>query len=852
MKRLLTLGGSLVFITALWAQAGYFYPNSGPMNAAIPTPEQFLGYPIGSYHTRYDRIVAYFETLARLSDKAQLEVLGNTYENRPLIALIVTSAANQSRLEEIRQRHLQRNTATAYDDEPIVIQIAANVHGNEASGGESALLTAYYLLANESEQVKNWLDNMVILIVPVQNPDGRDRFNTWVNMHKGTPPVADPFDREHTEAWPGGRMNHYWFDPNRDWFLLVHPETQALARFVHKWRPYVLVDHHEMGTNSTFYFDPGKPSSDNPLIPDRLYKSVYPKFSKYFEQAMNKLGSLYFTREVFDKLYPGYGSSYINFYGGAGFLFEQASSRGQVQETPTGQITFAFAIRNQFHAALATLQAAYSERKELLEMRREFFRVSREQAIKSPIKGYVFGQASDPTRTNAFVNLCLQHEIEVYELASNFSAGGYQFEKGSAYFVPTDQPNYVMVRSLFEKSIPYADSLFYDASAWSMIHAFNLPYAEIKSNFTKGEKVVAPKVANPPPVEKAPYGYVIRWTDYNAAQAVYRLLEGGAVVQAAFRPFSFNINGKNENFGYGTIFIPVQQQKITSDSLYQLLKKVQLQAKIVIYSLATGRSIEGIDLGSNYMRALRKPEALLVVGQGVSAYEAGEVWHLLDQRIGMPIAKVDVSNLSRVNLNRYNTIIMVNGTYTTIEKAVVERLKAWVQNGGTLIAQKSAAEWAIKNELTKEKLLPSDTTKRDKPLRYDYDNAVYIEGAKSIGGVILEMDLDITHPLGFGFQSRKVSVFRNGTTFFKPSENPYNTVGQYTASPLIGGYLSDQNLKKVQKSAAILASSEAAGRVILFADNPNFRGIWYGTNRLFFNALIFGNHINTPTVISQE
>lgn len=852
MKRFfITLLCLHALIGGAMAQANYFYPNSGPMNPAIPTPEQFLGYPLGSHHTRYDRIVAYFQELARVSDKATFEVFGQTYEQRPLVALIITSPANHNRLEDIRQKHLQRNTSTAYDNEPIVVQIAANVHGNEASGGESTMLTAYYLLASESEEVKNWLNNMVILIEPVQNPDGRDRFNNWVNMHKASPLVADPLDREHNEVWPGGRMNHYWFDPNRDWFLLVHPEAQARARFLHKWRPYVFVDHHEMGTNSTFYFDPGKPSSDNPLVPDRLYKQVYPKFSKYFEQAMNGIGSQYFTREVFDKLYPGYGSSYINFYGGAGFLFEQASSRGHVQETPTGQITFAFAIRNQFLSALATLRGAQNERSELLNMRRDFFRSSREQAARNPVKGYVFGDANDATRTNAFVNLCLQHEVEVYEIATPFSLSGNRFEKGSAYVVPTEQPNYIMVRSLFEKAIPYADSLFYDASSWSMVHAFNLPYAEIRAPFTKGARVEVPKVATPATVEKAPYGYLIRWTDYNAAQAVYHLQEGGAVVQAAFRPFSMNINGKTENFGYGTIFLPIQQQKISADSLFNLLKKVQAQAKIAIYGIATGRSIDGIDLGSNYIRTLKKPEVLMIVGQGVSPYEAGEVWHLLDQRIGMPVSKVEIGNLNRINWNRYNTIIMVNGTYN-MDKNFTDRLKMWVQNGGTLITQKSAVEWAVRNGLTKEKLMPVDTVKNPKPMRYDYDNAVYIEGAKSVGGIILEMDVDTTHPIGFGFHSRKVSVFRNGSTFLKPSENPYNTVGQYTANPLIGGYVSAANLKKMQNAPAVMVSGDGAGRVILFTDNPNFRGIWYGSNRLFLNAITFGSNITVPTVSSNQ
>jgi hypothetical protein len=828
------------------AQAGYFYPNGGAFNPAIPTPEQFLGYPLGSYHTRYDQVVAYYRELDRLSDRATLEVIGQSYEKRPIIVLTVTSPANHARLDDIRKAHLLRGTTPTGDNEPLVVQIGANVHGNEPSGGESTLLSAYYLVASESEETRNWLNQMVVNINPILNPDGRDRFNHWANMHVGTPAVADPLDREHTEAWPGGRMNHYWFDPNRDWFLTVHPEGEAWVKFFHKWRPYVVVDHHEMGTNSTFYFDPGKPTSNNPIVPEGLYNNLYPRFGRYFAESMNKLGSLYFTKEVFDKLYPGYGSSYANFYGGAGFLFEQASSRGHVQETTTIPLTLAFTIRNQFQAALATLRASVAERAELIKYRRDFYRTTGDQAKKDPVKAYVFGEAADPTRTHAFVNLCLTHEVEVYELENNQTLAGKKFDKGKAFMVPTEQPNYVMVRSLFEKAITYADSLFYDASAWSVIHSFGLPYAEVRGPVAKGSRVAAPKVATPAPVERSGYAYLIDWADYHAAKAVYHLLANGAMAQTAFKPFSLEVGGSPRSYGYGSIVVPVQQQKISADSLYQLVKQASQLAGISIQAVSGGYATTGIDLGSNAVRTLKKPEVLMLVGQGVSAYEAGEVWHALDKRVALPMTKMEWANLGRANLNRYNTIVMVSGTYS-LEKPVVERLKAWVTAGGTLITFKTATEWAIKQGLAKEKLLPADTTKSKKPQRADYDNAVNIEGAKAVNGAIFEMDLDITHPLGFGYADRKLSVYRNNLTLLRPSDSPYNTVGQHPANPLIGGYISKDNLKRVANSAAVLVSGEGQGRLVLFAINPNFRGIWYGTNKLFFNAIFFGQNITVPS-----
>jgi hypothetical protein len=836
----------LIFIllqNALSAQADYYYPNSGNFNPTIPTPEQFLGYGIGANHTRHDRLVEYFKELDRLSDRMTLEIIGETYEHRPQIVATFSSPANHARIEEIRQANLKRRTENSGDNEPLVIHLGYNVHGNEPSGGEAAILTAYYLAASESDETKRWLDGMVIHLDPVLNPDGRDRHTHWANMHKGTPLVSDPNDREHNEVWPGGRTNHYWFDLNRDWFLLQHPESRNRAKFFHKWHPYVQTDHHEMGTNSSFYFDPGKYSSNNPVVPPYLYDVIYPKYGQYFAEAMTKLGSMYFTKEAFDKLYPGYGSSYINFYGGAGFLFEQASSRGHLQETTTIPLSFQFTIRNQFVAALTIARTSIAEKADLLKLRRDFYKNALEQAAKSPTKGYIFGDAQDETRTNTLVNILLQHAIDVYEIDNTQTFEGKKFEKGKTFYVPTEQMNYIMVRSVFEKGIVYSDSIFYDASTWSLVHAFNMPYSELKTPLQKGKQVTQPLVKSTPSVLNSNYAYLIDATDYNVHKAVYQLQKNGAIVQTAFKPFTLKIEGVEKNFGYGTIVISVQQQRISSDSLFVLIKKVGKEADINVIPLKSGYAVKGIDLGSNNVKTIKKPEALMVIGTGVAAGEAGEIWHLLDRRVGMPITKVEATNLTNLSLTRYNTIVMVSGTYR-LDSATGRKIKAWVQSGGTLITLKTASEWVIKQGLVKEQLLV-DTTKNKKVPRINYEDGANTDGAKNIGGSIFEIDLDLSHPIGFGFSNRKVSIYRNGMTFLKASEKPYNTVGQYTANPLIGGYLHPETAKRIPNSAAILVSEDGAGRVILFSDNPNFRAIWYGTNKLFLNALFYGSNI-TP------
>ena len=837
----------IIYATAI-SQSDYFYPGAGKMNTTIPSPEQFLGYPIGTHHTRHDRLVEYFKELDRLSDRMTMQVIGKTFEHRPQVAAVFTSPSNHQRLEEIRKAHLAGQLTGNTQNIPLVIQLGYNVHGNEPSSSEAAMLTAYYLISSESDETMTWMNEMVILMDPVINPDGRDRHSHWANMHKASPVVADPLDREHTEIWPGGRFNHYWFDLNRDWFLGVFPETRNRIKFVHHWRPYVQTDHHEMGSAQTFYFDPGEDASNNPLVPDYLYKIIYPRYAQYFAAAADKIGSMYFTKELYDKLYPGYGSSYINFYGGAGFLFEQGSSRGHLQETPTIPLTFAFTIRNQFTASLTTIRASLAEKAELLKLRKEFYRVSKEQASKSQIKGYVFGDANDETRTSAFLDMLLLHEIEVYAIANAISADGKKFDAGKSYYVPSEQDNYLMVRSVFEKQITYIDSSFYDASAWSLVHSYNLPYAEVRMPFNKGNRITVKPERKITATEKSNYAYVFKATDYNTHQAIYHLQKGGVIVQSAFRPFTSIVNGQHEIFGYGSIIIPVNQQLISPDSIYFLVNAVNKLTGMSIYGLKTGYNTAGIDLGSGYVRTLKKPEAALLVGTAISAPEAGEIWHLLDQRLQMPVTKLDILNLGRANLNRYNTLIMVSGNYSLIDKINTDKLKSWVQGGGTLITLKTATEWAIKNGFTKEKLFPVDSSNII-PARQDFDMAIHIEGAKAMGGSIFRVDLDTTHPIGFGFTDRKMSLYRNGLTFLQSSLNPYSTIVKYTDKPLIGGYIHNTTLKKVSNSAAVLVGAEGSGRVIMFSDNPNFRGTWYGTNKLFLNALFYGGNISVPAIV---
>lgn len=854
----------------LSAQQNYFFPNSGSFDPKIPTPEQFLGYPIGTHYTRHDQIVAYFNELARVSDKVHVQVIGKTYEERPLIIATITAAENYNHIEQIKQEH-----ATLVDpakplpgkELPVVVWLGYSVHGNETSSGETSLLTAYYLVANQSTETQQWLKEAVVLIDPSQNPDGRDRAANWYNSYKSFPPVADAYDKEHQEIWPGGRSNHYLNNLNRDWLSLTQVESQARIAYFHQWYPNVQIDFHEQGANATYYFEPTPKSHQSPIIPQDVY-DFNAVLAKYQAKALDDIGSLYFTKENYDNLSPIYGSTYPKFYGGVGATFEEASSRGLNIETTNGLLTFPFTIRNHLVTGLATVRGAVAEKEGLFKLQKDFFKSALQQAAKNEARAYVFGDSRDQTLTQKLLNLLLQHRVKVYAIADNITAEGKKFEKGKAYIVPAEQPNFRIIHSLFEENL-LKDSVFYDNTGWSVIHAYGLQYSKVRSAaFSKGDQVTAlPELKGSVEGGPATYAYLLSWSDYNASKALYYLQNNGIIVKTAFKPFTANTPGGQKPFGYGTLVIPVAGQTVSADSLYKTIGRAAELAKVSFTSAATGFNAAGIDLGSSNIKRIQQPEVALAFGQGINSEEAGEVWFLLNQQLGLPVVKIDADNFSRASLKKYNTLILPAGNYNDWDKTTVAKIKDWVRDGGNLITFQNASAWAIQQDISREKVLIDSSlnnrgggnTLRNTPAavttatdnvparkaaateRLDYVKLQDVEGAKRLNGAIFITDLDTTHPIAFGVNSRRLFVNKNGSTILLPSRNKYSTVAKYINDSFVNGYAPKESISKVNNSAAVLSSTEGAGTVILFADDPAYRSYWLGTNRLLLNAIFFGN-----------
>ncbi|MFT6797204.1 MAG: hypothetical protein ACJART_002355 [Maribacter sp.] len=836
LKKLLLL--VVLFGSTLSAQ-DYFYQKFKPFYENIPSPEAFLGYGIGEHHTRHDLIVAYFEKLAEVSDRASIQYYGKTHEGRKLVMLIITAPENGNNLEQLQEAHLAftdpSKSVSNYDEVPIFINLAYNVHGNEPSSSEAALLSAYTFAASENPEILSYLKNSVIFIDPTINPDGRDRHSQWANTYQGTPEVADPQDAEHNEYWPGGRTNHYWFDLNRDWLLGINPESRGKLNWYHQWYPNVVTDFHEMGTQSTYFFEPMKANASwDPIMPKENYEDLNTLFGNEFAKALDSIGSLYFTKEVFDGTYPGYGSSYPDLQGGLGLLFEQASSRGHRQTTAFGEITFAFTIRNQYTSSITTVKTAVNNKAYMRKYQQQFFKSGLTNATKSKIKGYTFGDVHDQNRTKAFIDKLLLHKIEVYR-------------SGDKYTVPTNQPQYRMVQTMFETYDKYRDSVYYDASAWSLGNFYNMKYKSVNT-LQLGDKITSVEnLAKQPPVEKSNYAYVMDWDDYNAPAALHYLQQKGIVASSAAKPFTAKTRKQAKNFNYGAVLVSVSLQKQDAASVHKAIIEAQDKFDVPIFAIDTGLNLKGIDLGSGNIRPIKKTKVAMLIGDGVRSYEAGEVWHLLDTRVGMPITKIPLRNFNRVNLDKYTSLVMVSGRYDLSEKQIA-KIKDWTSKGNTLITIGTASKWVIDKKIVDEKLTKTEKDSTKITERKPYVDARENIGKESVGGIILKVDLDITHPLAYGYRDTTIPVYKNNTVWLAPSKNSYATVARYTQNPLIDGFITKKNMEEnIKTSASLLVSKVGSGRVVLFADNPNFRGSWYGTNRLFLNALFLGDKINIPS-----
>ena len=806
---------------------------------SVPTPDAVLGYRIGERHTRPDEVVRYLEAVAAASPRVTMGRHGTTYEGRRLVHAVVTSPANQARLGEIRAANLRLSEApgsvtdAALAAMPVVVYQGYSVHGNEASGTEAALVYLYHLAAGQGPTIERQLSEAVVLLDPLLNPDGRDRFVDWVNGTRGGTPTTDPQDLEHNEPWPSGRTNHYGFDLNRDWLPTALRESQGRMAWWHDWRPQVSTDHHEMGPEATFFFQPGIPSRTNPNTPAATTE-LTSAIADFHAAELDRIGQLYYSEESFDDFYYGKGSTYPDINGAVGILFEQASSRALLRDTDAnGVLDYGTTVRNQVATSVSTLRAAVALRERLLRHARQFY-------AERPSQGaYVVALDRRRTRGQALAQALARSRVALYELADDVTVDGERFRAGQAYVIPLDQPQGRLVTAAMERTTTYTDSLFYDVSAWT----FPLAYGADVAYTDRLGRRVGPPVLDPAfdggaaPTRRARVAYAIRWDRYFAPRALRRLHEAGVRVRLAQSPFESAAGGARQSFDRGTLVVAVRQAGVAADSVHAVVAQAARLDHVEVAALDTGRTPAGNDLGSRSWPVLEPPRIALVAGEGTSPYAVGEVWHLLSERFGERVSLLDADALGGVDLDAYGTLVLPNGGYWTVDSSATARLTDWVRGGGVLVATEGGARWAARNGFLDAPLrdTPADSTIRP------YSDRDEARGAQAIGGSIFEVALDPTHPLAYGYGDR-VAVFKSGAALFEPGEPGSGVdVGAYAEAPVLSGYISRENLARLPGAAALKAGRLGGGRVVLMDFNPSFRAFWWGTDGLLLNALYFGS-----------
>ncbi|MCH2180577.1 MAG: hypothetical protein MK108_01100 [Mariniblastus sp.] len=832
-----------------------YWPAEVDFDPAVPTPAEVVGFEIGQRHLTHAQLVHYLQVLAEQSDRVAIETYATSHGKRPLLLLTITSPSNRKRLEEIRQQHrkLARPSVSSQvdiSDLPAVINMGYGVHGDEPSATNCAPLVAHYLAAAQGEEIEKMLDDCVILLDPSLNPDGFNRFANWTNAFRGRVPNPDSQHAEHNQNWPPGRVNYYWFDLNRDWLPAEHPESRGRLRNYHRWKPNVVLDFHEMGTNSTYFFQPGIPERTNPLTPMENV-DLTRQFADYHARALDRRGSLYYTQERFDDFYMGKGSTYPDLHGAVGILFEQASSRGHVQENVNGLLRFHETIANQFTTSLSSLRATVDLRESLHEFKRSFYREALEKAGRDKVKTFIFSSPGNRTRLQNFAETLLRHDIRCYWPEESFAVGDRAYDPRWTLVVPAAQAEYRFIRSLLMRRKSFKENVFYDVSSWTLPLAYDL------EQFGSPEKVDvtgmrpaklfdrAAQAFEPDPSARF---YLVDWRDDAAVQLVSQLLKKGVNVKVALQPFSVTEEDASQSYPAGTLLLPLGIQADKRSTIEDVLSQGAARGNI-ISPVASGLTSSGIDFGSSNFVTLPQPKIAMPVAGGVSPYGAGEIWHLLDTRVSMPVSMLKPDRLETTDLDGYTTLLFPAGRYNKLSSERWQAIREWVGDGGTVVAvgksgpsvaEAIQGDWATDLDPETE-----DGAVDAKSVQLPFDSKAKTRALQLISGAIFNTRVDLTHPLMFGKTRKTLPVFRNHTSVLQPSDNPYCNPMMYdTEKPHLAGYCSEENLGKLKSTAAAVVYPIGQGRVVVIADNPNFRAFWHGTSRVFLNAIYFGHTMN--------
>ena len=821
-----------------------------PVKAQAPTPEQFLGYPLGTRFTPHYKVVDYFRQVATAVKNVKLEQYGSTYEGRPLIMAIVASPENYSRLEEIRQHSLDMSNAmgSGSGNQPVIVWLSYNVHGNEAVSTEAAMKTLYELADNGNAQTQQWLKNTVVIIDPCLNPDGRERYVSFYNSVRSLQPDVQRYSREHNEPWPGGRSNHYYFDLNRDWAWQTQKESEERVAKYNQWMPQVHVDFHEQEIEAPYYFAPAAEPFHEVITPwqRQMQVMIGKNNAKYFDQQ----GWLYFTKERFDLFYPSYGDTYPMYNGAIGMTYEQGGSGRAglaVLKKDGDTLTLAERINHHYATGMSTIEVASQNAGKIISEYVRYF----EAAKKTPrgvYKSYVV-KAGNMEKLHSLAALLRKNNIAFGFGAATGNATGLNYFTGKteAFSISREdlvisayQPHSNMLRVLFEPVSHLSDSVTYDITAWALPYAYGLTSYAVKQSLRP--LTGAPEMpSNTPLSAQKPYAYLARWNSIRDAKFLASLLQ--KQVKVRFTEAPFTVGGKD--FAPGTLVITRSGNERKGGQFDELITTEANRLGILLDAVSSGFVDKGTDFGSDKIRFIKQPRIMMLTGDDASSLGVGEVWHFFEQQLHFPVTVVNERNMDAISWDQTDVLILPDGIYKIFtDKAAAARLKEWISNGGKLIAMETAAvqlagaDWGIK--LKKEEEQKEDDEKKAAAHPYEavkpYANRERESVKQFIPGAIYKVQLDVTHPLAFGYPAFYYTLKQDARLYEFIESGGWN-VGVLKKDSYLSGFVGADTRRQLKDGLLFGVKEMGEGEVVFLADDPLFRSFWENGKLLFSNAV---------------
>lgn len=804
------------------------------VSGQVKSPDEFLGYPIGTQFTRHADVVNYFEHVAANSDMVTYQGYGKTYERRPLTYAVISTPQNLNNLEAIRQDNLKNIGLESGSATPqtAIVWLSYNVHGNEASSTEAAMLTIYKLITEK----RAWLENTVVIMDPCINPDGRDRYVNWYNQVKATPYNAAPIATEHNEPWPGGRPNHYLFDLNRDWAWASQIESQHRLKLYNQWMPHIHVDFHEQGYNEPYYFAPAA-EPYHELITDwqRDFQVMIGKnHAKYFDAN----GWLYFTRERFDLLYPSYGDTYPTFMGAIGMTYEQAghARAGLGVNTDEGyELTLVDRLTHHTTTGLSTVEMGSKNAGRLNSEFKKFFDT---RGLK--YKSYVLnGNTDNVKRLTALLD---KHEI-TYGYTNANSVSGYVYSKNGngsfnakgALVISTNQPKGNMVKALFEPDAALEEPLTYDITAWNLVHGYGLDGVASTSLVTANASSPSGFVANSVTANTA--GYLAKWNSLDDANFLADLLQNNIRVRFSEKELSYN----GQKFDRGTLLITKSDNK-NNPNWAQELVAIANKYERSLWASSTSFADVITDFGSPDIKLVNKMRVAMLQGEGTSSLSYGALWHFFEQELHYPVTAINTANFSARSLADFDVLIMPQGWYgRQLNGDALDGLKQWIRAGGKVIAVGRAVQTFDGKDgfgLSQNDSDSEEDANEDNLVAYEDRERSRLKDF--ITGAIYKVKMDNSHPMAFGFDPSYFSL-KLGSSSYKFLENGYN-VGYIKGEPMsVAGFSGADAKKSLTNSLVFGEAPMGRGSVVYMVDDVMFRSFWERGKLLLVNSIFFVN-----------